>query len=185
MSLEAALRQHVDVILRTASGAPPGGGAEWDGLLRHYGIAPLSPDERQMIVQYMHLARGAAPAEVRLALVGLQKWADGEAKRTGGYVQGLDVLVEREMWNYERAVGLPPPPPEPVAPPGHANSPAMPGLASIFANAQQTSKEVPWANMKYKQVGTLNCVHCGGPQEQPTDFMCRYCRRPIAQIAGK
>jgi hypothetical protein len=53
-------------------------------------------------------------------------------------------------------------------------------LGSIFANAQQTSKEVPWAGQSYKTVGTLTCVHCGGPQQQPTDFMCRYCRRPIA-----
>jgi hypothetical protein len=58
--------------------------------------------------------------------------------------------------------------------------PAAPSLASIFANAQQTSKEVPWANVKHKNVATLTCVHCGGPQEQPADFMCKYCRRPIA-----
>jgi hypothetical protein len=58
--------------------------------------------------------------------------------------------------------------------------PAGPSIASIFQNAQQTSKEVPWAGMQYKQVATLTCVHCGGPQEQPSDFMCRYCRRPIA-----
>jgi hypothetical protein len=34
--------------------------------------------------------------------------------------------------------------------------------------------------MKYKSVLNLNCVHCGGPQEQPQDFMCKYCRRPVA-----
>lgn len=175
MSFEAALRQHLDVILRTASNAPPGGGPDWDGLLRHYGIAPLAHDERQMIVQCMHLSRGAAPAEVRMALVGLAQWADNEAKRTGGFVTGLEGFVDREMASYERSIGVAPPPPPPPA----ANA-GMPGLASIFANAQQTSKEVPWANMKYKQVANLNCVHCGGPQEQPADFMCRYCRRPIA-----
>jgi hypothetical protein len=68
----------------------------------------------------------------------------------------------------------------PAAMPAPAPSPGAPALASIFANAQQTSKEVPWADMKFKQVGALTCVHCGGPQEQPADFMCKYCRRPIA-----
>jgi hypothetical protein len=59
-------------------------------------------------------------------------------------------------------------------------APAGPSLGSIFANAQKTSKEVPWAGQVYRSVMSLNCVHCGGPQEQPQDFMCKYCRRPIA-----
>lgn len=179
MSLEAALKQHVDTIQRTAATSPPGGGAEWDGLLRHYGITALAHEERQMIVQYMRLARGAAPAEVRMALVGLAQWADGEARRTGAFVAGLDGLVDREMSSYERSIGVVVPPPAASAP-APVNAPGMPGLGSIFANAQSTSKEVPWANQKYKQVASMNCVHCGGPQEQPADFMCRYCRRPIA-----
>ena len=70
---------------------------------------------------------------------------------------------------------------QPMAPaPAAPAAPAAPSLASIFANAQSTSKEVPWANMKHQSVLNLNCVHCGGPQEQPQDFMCKYCRRPIA-----
>ncbi len=29
--------------------------------------------------------------------MGLQKWADAEAKRTGAFVQGLDVLVDQKF----------------------------------------------------------------------------------------
>jgi hypothetical protein len=68
-------------------------------------------------------------------------------------------------------------------PPTMAAAPVGPSLASIFANAQQTSKEVPWAGMTYKSVGTIACVHCGAPQQQQADFMCTYCRRPIAGVA--
>ena len=78
-------------------------------------------------------------------------------------------FADRETQGYERAIGI-------AAP----TSPAAPSLGSIFANAQQTAKESPWAGRSHKQVATLTCVHCGGPQEQPMDFMCRYCRRPIA-----
>ena len=98
--------------------------------------------------------------------------------------QRVSELVDRETSTYERSIGgAPPPPPPPAAaaaPPAYAPPTGAPALASIFANAQSTSKEVPWANQKYNAVQTLNCVHCGGPQEQPQDFMCRYCRRPIA-----
>lgn len=190
-ALDAALMQHLSAIQRAAIASPPGGGTEWDTLLRHYGHAPLDPQERAMIVQCMHLSRGAVPAELRVVLVGLQAWAVNELARLRGSgaahgSQSLPALehriaslVDAEVGAYERALGIPPsaPMPAPVAAPA---APAGPSLASIFANAQQTSKEVPWAGMKYKSVVNLNCVHCGGPQEQPQDFMCKYCRRPIA-----
>ena len=87
-------------------------------------------------------------------------------------------LVDQETAAYERAIGLPPPPPQPPPPAG--GTPGAPSLASIFANAHQTAKEVPWAGQTFKTSTNLTCVHCGGPQEQPADFMCKYCRRPIA-----
>ena len=125
-----------------------------------------------------------------MVLTGLQGWAQRELERlrTSGAASGsqnvaalqhrVATLVDAEIAGYERALGIAPSAPMPeVAPPA---APAGPSLASIFANAQSTSKEVPWANMKHKSVVNLNCVHCGGPQEQPQDFMCKYCRRPIA-----
>ena len=189
-SLDAAITHHVQAIHRAAVSCPPGGGPEWDGLLRHYGLAPLEPGERSFIVTHMRLSRGAVPAEVRSAFVGLQKWAHGEIDRLRSVGQmapphlhqRVSELVDQETSTYERSIGVAPPPP-PAAPPGppvYAPPTGAPALASIFANAQSTSKEVPWANQKYNAVHTLNCVHCGGPQEQPQDFMCRYCRRPIA-----
>lgn len=188
-SLDAAITQHVQAIHRAAVSCSAGGGPEWDGLLRHYGLAPLEHGERSFIVTHMRLSRGAVPAEVRSAFVGLQKWAHGEIDRLRNagqpapplLHQRVSELVDRETSSYERSIGLaPPPPPAAAAPPAYAPPPGTPALASIFANAQSTSKEVPWANQKYSAVQTLNCVHCGGPQEQPQDFMCRYCRRPIA-----
>jgi hypothetical protein len=194
-ALEAALVQHLSAVQRAAFNSPPGGGPEWDGVLRHYGHPPLDPQERQMIVACMHVARGAVPAEFRMVLTGLQTWAQGQVDQLrasgaahaspsfGRLEHRVRALVDEEMPAYERALGLAPsapmPPPPGAAAPAPA-APAGPSLASIFANAQTTSKEVPWAGMKYKSVLNLNCVHCGGPQEQPQDFMCKYCRRPVA-----
>ncbi len=192
-ALDAALAQHLGAIQRAAFGSPPGGGPEWDAMLRHYRVPPLDPQERAMIVSCMHLSRGAVPAEVRVVFSGLQSWAQRELEQLrasgaahasptfGALQQRVATLVDTEVAGYERALGIVPsaPMPQPAAPPPAA--PAGPSLASIFANANSTAKEVPWANMKqHSGVVTLNCVHCGGPQEQPQDFMCKYCRRPIA-----
>jgi hypothetical protein len=123
------------------------------------------------------MSRGAIPSEVRAALEGLRNWALGQLAIAQGDRTGLQTrlegLVDYETQRYEDAIGIARPAPLPQAPVG-------PSLASIFANAEATSKEVPWANTKYKQAFALTCVYCGGPQEQPLDFMCKYCRRPIA-----
>ncbi|HVJ88281.1 MAG TPA: hypothetical protein VM580_00655 [Labilithrix sp.] len=191
-ALNNSISQHAGAIHRSASSSPAGGGPEWDSLMRHYGLAPLDPTERAMIVQAMRLSRGAVPAEVRIAFVGLRVWAQRELDRlradpaatslpTFAWTeQRVRDLVERETAAYELSIGIPPAASPPPASPAAPVAPAAPSLASIFANAQETSKEVPWAGMTYKTTTNLNCVHCGGPQEQPADFMCKYCRRPIA-----
>ena len=184
-ALDAALAQHLSAIQHAAISSPPGGGGAWDVLLRHYGHNAFDRQERAMIVQCMHLTRGAVPAEMRVVLIGLQGWAQRELDRlrASGVAGGspnvdalqhrIAMLVDAEVSAYERALGVVP---SITAAPAQAG----PSLASIFANAQKTSKEVPWAGQTYKSVINLNCVHCGGPQEQPQDFMCKYCRRPIA-----
>ena len=118
-------------------------------------------------------ARGMAPLDLRNALVGLQTWARREMDKLRVDPAAGPWLA----WLEPRLASLVPP--EAPAPPG--GPPAMsPALASIFGNAQSTSKEVPWANMKYSTVAMLTCVHCGGPQHAPADFVCRYCKKPIA-----
>jgi hypothetical protein len=186
-ALASAIATHVRAVRETAAASPAGGGPAWDALLQHYRLAPFDPRERATVVQCLRLTRGATPGEVRMTLAALVAWATGEAARLAqdptlaAEVPRLrawvDTLVDGETREYERSIGVVAPPP---APPPAAPAPAAPSLGAIFANAQQTSKEVPWANMKYETVTNLTCVHCGGPQERPMDFMCKYCRRPIA-----
>jgi hypothetical protein len=124
-----------------------------------------------------------------MTLAGLVTWARSEVSRLGQdpalanelppFTAWIDSLIDRETREYEASIGVVAPPAQAAAAAPRPN-PAAPSLSSIFANAEQTSKEVPWANMKFDTVATLTCVHCGGPQEKPADFMCRYCRRPIA-----
>jgi hypothetical protein len=187
-SLAAALAGHVSAIRQAAAASPAGGGTAWDELLRHYGIVATDPAERALAVRQLGLVRGATPGEVRMAMLGASRWAraeldrlardpsiaaDPELPRLAEHITGL---ADAETRAYDAWLGIPPPR-RPAPPP---EAPAGPSVASIFKNAQDTSKEVPWAGMQYKSVTTLTCVHCGGPQEEPSDFMCRYCRRPIA-----
>jgi len=188
-SLDAIVTRHVSAIHGAACSAAAGGDATWDGLLRHYGVTPFDPRERALIVRGMRLSRGATPAEVRVVLLEVQRWAERELVRIrsdgaplGSSALGLlsdriAFLADRETSTYEQMLGLPRlRVSEPATPPVAA----APSLASIFANADQTSKQAGWATSKHAHVNSLTCVHCGGPQERPMDFMCRYCRRPIA-----
>jgi hypothetical protein len=196
-SLANALEEHVRYVLSAASSSPPGGGPAWDGVLAHYRVPPFAYDERAASVANLRMARGALPGEVRAVLESLRAWATGEVARlrqdpanafmpSAPLENRLAALVAAELPRYELAIGLTPLAAAPVAGIGPATAPAPigPSLGSIFANAQRTSKEVPWAgaNQSYKPVASLSCVHCGGPQEQPLDFMCKYCRRPIAGV---
>ena len=148
-ALSASLQQHLRYILDTASSSPAGGGPAWSALLAHYGIRAFDANERAMSVKYMNLARGALPSEVRVVLEGLRDWATRELQASSAPNAALQneiaSLVYREIARYELSIGLVP---------QIASAPVVastgPSLGSIFANAQETSKEVPWANMKYR-----------------------------------
>ena len=188
--LEAQIAAHVRSVVETARASELGGGPNWDNYLARFGLRPFPPHERAAVVRALSMTRGATPSEVRALLGSLAAWAEGELARLSRdpssashprlewIRRSLASLAETETAAYERSIGIVPPPPAGPAP---APPPGMPGLGAIFANAQSTSKEVPWANQKYKQSSVLTCVHCGGPQEVALDFLCRFCRRPIAE----
>lgn len=162
MTVEAAIAQHLQAIHQTAASSPAGGGPAWDALLRHYGVAGVSPQERAAVVSGLNLVRGATPGEVRIVIEALVRWANPQLARPLP-----PTMVDDEVKKYENAIGL--------VEPG-----AAPAVSSIFGNALDTSKEVPWANQKFKDVATLSCVHCGAPQQRAGAFICHFCRRPIA-----
>jgi hypothetical protein len=132
-------------------------------------VAGVSPEERAAVVSGLSLYRGATPGEVRIVLEALARWANGELARSGRGPLPPN-MVDEEMARYERSIALV----EPGA------LPPAPAVASIFGNALDTSKEVPWAGQKFKDVATLTCVHCGAPQQKAGAFICHFCRRPIA-----
>ena len=179
-SLDAAITQRVASVLSGARACPVGGGPSWDALLASWAVTPLDAGERATIASCMRLQRGAVPAGVRSVLQSVARWARSELERLradAAFVDAaaadrlerrLDELADHETAVYERALG-------PVA---------APTLASIFANAQRTSKDGPHARHPARVV-TLTCVRCGAPQQEPLDFLCKYCRRPIAGATAK
>jgi hypothetical protein len=124
------------------------------------------------------LAARASPEQLGQALEPLVAWARAQLPALAGHPEmnmlryHVDHLIEEEMARYRAALAPPPAP---------APAPAAAGLGSIFANAEQTSKEVPWAGRKYAESAVLTCPHCGGPQEAALDFICRYCKKPMSR----
>ena len=54
-------------------------------------------------------------------------------------------------------------------------------VSSLFKNARETAEKAPWANVKVETSITLNCPACGAPQEVASDFLCRYCKKPMGR----
>ncbi len=63
-------------------------------------------------------------------------------------------------------------------------------VASVFANAVETTKKTPWASAEAAAKAassrgessvTLQCSRCGAPQEKTLEFTCRYCGTPYAK----
>jgi hypothetical protein len=173
-TLDSRVGQHVAAIVETARAAPPGGGHAWDRLLAFYGVTPDTTRGRFEQVQRLRLRVGAVPSEVRRALAAMVSQADGELRRIASRMPGgaqiatiadrLSRLVEEEGARYERSAR------------GER-------VASVFANAAETSKQVPWAGQAIEPTLVLACPSCGAPQERPLDFRCRYCHAPMVRSA--
>ena len=126
------------------------------------------------------MTRGAVPSEVTRALEAVQAWAEHELSalvpasglvsdpQLGALTVRIARLVPSETARYEAAVV-----PQ-----------RSPSVGSIFANASATAGAVPWANVKVSPASVTICVHCGAPQEAALDFLCRYCKQPMAGAPG-
>jgi hypothetical protein len=155
------LEQQAARVLDTASACPPAGDQNWDGLLREYGIRPLSQEERQQHFTDGPKRRGgAAPIEVRLALKAIHDKAhaswrtmdigDGERQ----LAQRLSSFVDENMREYLKRV-----------------APAI-TTSSIFANARATT---PVYATAAGGLGQMKCAACGAPRKNEGDLICVYC----------
>jgi hypothetical protein len=172
--LDARISEHVSAIVGTARSAPPGGGHGWDRLLAFYGVGPEGVRARVDEVRRLGLQAGAIPGEVRRALASMVARAEAELRRLAALAPAdprvatitvrLSRLVEEEGARYERSA-------------------RCQRVASVFANAAVTSKQVPWAGQVIDAAIALACPACGAPQERPLDFQCRYCHAPMARSA--
>jgi len=148
-------------VLDTASASPPLGDPSWDGLLREYGVRPLSQEERQQHVTEGPKRRGgAAPIEVRLALQAIHDKAHASWKQMDiddderRLAQKLSSFVDENMRAYLGRV-----------------APAI-TTASIFANARATTQVYATAG---GGLGQMKCAACGAPRKNEGDLDCVYC----------
>jgi hypothetical protein len=161
MSSVAWLDEQAARVLEVASACPPLGDQNWDGLLRELGVRALSQEERQKHFSEGPKRRGgAAPIEVRLALVSIHDRAHdawrsmdiGDDERR--IAQKLSSYVDENMREYLKRV-----------------APAI-TTSSIFANARATTPVYATAKGGLNQ---MKCVACGAPRKNEADLACVYC----------
>ena len=163
-AFRALVESHVKAIVDAAHAAPPGGGHAWDTMLAHYGLTGDSAASRVDEMARHGCTRGAVPSEVGRVLHAMTSSAAADLARRGGdasIAAWLGEIPSRELARYA--------PIKEVAK----------KVASVFANAAATSKQVPWANAKSVSSVILACPACGAPQERALDFQCRYCRSSL------
>lgn len=172
-ALDALVAEHVAAVFAAALASPPGGGHAWDAVFAHYGLAPEPPHARLEEARRLGLTAGATPTEVRRALdvmaaralTELRRVASPSDARARQLEARLSTLPADEARRYEAEVPK--------------RAPRAAGVASVFARALETSKQVPWAQ-PIDSTSVLTCPTCGAPQERSLDFRCRHCGGKIA-----
>lgn len=186
--IDANLDGHVRWILQSASACPPGGNRSWDQVLAHYGAAPDAALARLEEAQQAGQARGATLKEVRRAIDAMIAAARSELDRlvpptAWGMANTSDPAFEHYVASLRAKLTSIPDEAlarytSDVCPPKAA---VAASVNSVFANVQATAKLTPWANVKIDPAKVLECHACGAPQEVALDFVCRYCKSPMAR----
>lgn len=182
--IEQRLEQHVKYLRDTAAASPPGGGTQWDQALAFYRVTPDSTVDRLRVIQGTGQHRGASTEEFRRAMETLAAFAKDELSKTLATARvndaesrhKVEVLNERlrllpsaQCTVYASLVGAA----------VHGESSVGASVGGIFANAVNTAKLTPWANIHIDPSTVTCCKTCGAPQEKQLDFKCRYCRQPL------
>ncbi len=159
--VEKKARAALDAVIRFALDRAKGGDSEWNEHLRSLGGAPLSSEERQMILQHgPPITKGPVAVELRYALVvTLGRVEEGAASAPWAPMVIEDAI--REFVNAAKA---------PVT------------TSSIFANAMATTKTYA------SQAGgseTVRCPTCGAPRMDGSESMvCGYCGSAMSVTEG-
>ena len=177
IGLQQTLGHHLEYVLETARTCPPSGSAKWTEVMERYQVTPADVPDRTARISNHKNAQGALPKDVRKvlkAVVGMASASLGQIhSQMGGALQAdaglagqaqglgsrLEGLVKQKVQDYKERIK-----PE-----------ASGSVSSIFANATETAKMTPWADMKWDRNMTLSCVGCGAPQDNPLDFQCSHC----------
>ncbi len=177
-AVERFFEQELADVHEIALRSKAGGGAEWDGLLVHFGLLPAQSTARAEHVSALRMKKGALPGEVRLAVHVIgnmvrahldrveKRWpeASDDGLPHAGRVRAMRArlvgLVEREGLSYDQQV-------RPASGGSH--------MGSIFANVRATKGMRPWEQIEWKHALTIQCPGCGAPQELAAEFTCAFC----------
>ena len=145
---------------------PAGRSPQWDAVCTKWGVAQLSDEERTQIRAGTRPTKGAAVMEMQLVVSAIVQRGRYElgSLRTPAYHYDLDRLFDQVQRAVESA--------EADVMTQYRNL-VLPKRGGMFANATANVSGNP------KPMGaagsTLLCRTCGAPQQQPEDFLCKYC----------
>jgi len=144
---------------RTAWHSEKGGDENWNRLLESYGVSPLSPAEKEMLINSeMKISRGAFPIELRRVyekIIDKHRLGASSSEKLNNALNSFD--MESKVLEYYQKI-------KPFS-----------GMSDIFKNAGTGTQKYSSGLQKEKQ-HTFKCKNCGAPRLEEMQYdNCLFC----------
>lgn len=146
-----------DKAFQTAWHSAKGGDDNWDSFLSSYGAAPLTKEEREMLLNSeMKIAKGAFPIELRRVF---KKIIEKHSAKNDAELNNVLVSfnIESKIKEYYQKI-------KPFS-----------GMNDIFNNASTTQNKYS-EGLKGEKHHTIKCKNCGAPRLEEMQYdNCLFC----------
>jgi len=159
----AAFNAETDKVFQAAFHSERGGDDMWRAVMESYGVQPLSPKDRDALLNSeMKIARGAFPIELRRVY---EQIFGKYAAVSGGNAELQNALksfsIENRIIEYYQKI-------KPFS-----------GLGDIFKNAASSQTKYSQGLQAEKQL-TIKCKSCGAPRLEEMQYdKCMFCGSPL------
>jgi len=153
----------IEKAFQSAFHSERGGDDKWRAVMESYGVLPLSPKDRESLLNSeMKIARGAFPIELRRVY---EQIFGKYAALSGGNTELQNALKSFSMEN--RVIEY------------YQKIKPFSGLGDIFKNASSSQTKYSQGLQAAKQL-TIKCKSCGAPRLEEMQYdNCLFCGSPL------
>jgi hypothetical protein len=155
----------IDLAFRTAWQSDRGGDEKWNSFMSSYGVNPLSPEDKQRLLNSeMKIAKGAFPVELRRVYEKIIEKYRASSPQPDPAVNGFD--MDSKVLEYYQKI-------KPFS-----------GLSDIFKNASTGTQKYS-SGLRNEKQSTMKCKNCGAPRLEEMQYdNCLFCGSKLFEVPG-